>query len=133
MEKASFFGQFKVGTRIYTGFLVILLLLGVVAVIGIRGFGDVETVMGRYSTISDNAERVANINGFVAEMRRFTRIYGMTGDESAATSAHGVMKKLKDLLGVTQGKMLDPKRKANLEAMTALWASTSTSWSPRTA
>ena len=121
MEKASFFGQFKVGTRIYTGFLVILLLLGVVAVIGIRGFGDVETFMGRYSTISDNAERVANINGFVAEMRRFTRIYGMTGDESAATSAHGVMKKLKDLLGVTQGKMLDPKRKANLEAMTSVF------------
>ncbi|MEI7609482.1 MAG: hypothetical protein WCJ64_19045, partial [Rhodospirillaceae bacterium] len=61
MEKASFFGQFKVGTRIYTGFLVILLLLGVVAVIGIRGFDNVDTFMGRYSTISDNAERVATI------------------------------------------------------------------------
>ena len=121
MEKASFFGQFKVGTRIYTGFIVILLLLAVVAVIGIRGFGSVDTFMGRYSTISDNAERVANINGLVAELRRNTRIFGMTGDESAATAAHEVQKKLRDLLDLTHSKMLDPKRKANLEAMTGLF------------
>ena len=121
MEKASFFGQFKVGTRIYTGFLVILLLLGVVAVIGIRGFDSVDTFMGRYSTISDNAERVATINAYVAEMRRNTRIFGLTGDETAATAAHEVQKKLGDILALTQSKMLDPKRKANLEAMIALF------------
>ena len=123
MEKASFFGQFKVGTRIYTGFLVILLLLGVVAVIGIRGFDSVDTFMVRYGTISDNAERVATINGLVAELRRNTRIFGQSGDESAATAAHEVEKKLKDLLALTQSKMLDPKRKANLEAMTGYFES----------
>ena len=121
MEKASFFGQFKVGTRIYTGFLVILLLLGVVAVIGIRGFDSVDTFMGRYSTISDNAERVATINAYVAEMRRNVRIFGMSGEETAIASTREVQKKLKELLDITHGKMLDPKRKANLEGMIALF------------
>ena len=61
MGECSFAGRFKVGTRIYTGFLFILALLGVVAVIGVRGFDSVDTFMGRYSTISDNAERVARL------------------------------------------------------------------------
>jgi len=121
MEKASFFGQFKVGIRIYAGFLVILLLLGSVAVIGIRGFNSIETTMGLYGTISSNAERVATINTYVAEMRRNVRIFGLTGDEGAATATREVQKKLADLLGITHSKMLDPHRKANLESMTALF------------
>ncbi len=121
MEKPSFFGQFKVGTRIYTGFMVILLLLGVVAVIGARGFDSVDTFMGRYSAISDNAERVATINGLVAEMRRGVRQYGMTGDESYIPTVRDAQTKLAELLSVAHSKMLDPKRKSNLESMTSLF------------
>ncbi len=121
MEKASFFGQFKVGTRIYTGFLVILLLLGVVAVIGIRGFGDVDSFMGRYSTISDNAERVASINALVAEMRRNVRLFGNTGEELYFKGSQDSMKKLGEILGITRDRMLDPKRRANLEQMISLF------------
>ena len=121
MEKASFFGQFKVGVRIYTGFLVILLLLGAVAVIGIRGFSSIEASMSLYGSISSNAERVANINAYVAEMRRNVRIFGLTGDENAAIATRDVQNKLTELLNVTHSKMLDPKRRANLETMTSLF------------
>ena len=121
MEKASFFGQFKVGLRIYTGFLVVLLLLGVVAVVGIRGFDSVEASMSRYGAISENAERVATINTYVAEMRRQVRIFGYTGDEAAATATQDVQKKLGALLAETHDKMLDSKRRALLEAMTGLF------------
>ncbi len=119
MGESSFAGRFKVGTRIYTGFLVILLLLGVVAMIGVRGFDSVNTFMARYGTISDNAERVATINGLVAEMRRGVRQYGNSGDESFITTVRDAQKKLGELLALTHSKMLDPKRKANLETMTA--------------
>ncbi len=119
MDKGSFSGRFKVGTRIYTGFLVILLLLGVVAVAGIRGFNAIDAMAARYETISANAERVATINGLVAEMRRGVRQYGYTGDESFIATVRDAQKKLGELLALTHGKMLDPKRKANLETMTA--------------
>ncbi|MEI6987163.1 MAG: HAMP domain-containing protein, partial [Rhodospirillaceae bacterium] len=121
MSKSSFAGQFRVGTRIYTGFVVILLLLGVVAVIGIRGFDSVENFMSRYSTISDNAERVATVNAYVAEMRRTVRLFGVSGEEQYVSQSHETMKKLGELLGLTYSKMLDPKRRANLEGMTALF------------
>ena len=98
---------------------MILLLLGVVAVIGVRGFDSVEVFMGRYSTIADNAERIATVNGLVAEMRRGVRQFGMSGDNSFIPTVRDAQKKLGELLELTHSKMLDPKRKANLEVMTS--------------
>ena len=121
MEKASFFGQFKVGTRIYTGFIVILLLLGVVSIIGLRGFGNIETSMALFGTISSNAERVATINAYVAEMRRTVRIFGTSGDDKYLAEAREGQSKLGDLLDITHSKMLDPKRRVNLERMTVIF------------
>ena len=37
MEGSSFAGRYKVGTRIYAGFLIVLVLLIAVAAIGYRG------------------------------------------------------------------------------------------------
>ncbi|MEI7607960.1 MAG: HAMP domain-containing protein, partial [Rhodospirillaceae bacterium] len=121
MQAQSFSGRFKVGTRIYTGFIVILLLLAVVAVIGIRGFSSIETFMGSYGAISSNAERVANINRQVAEMRRHVRLYGFTGDQQSLADARVAMKALEELLAETIAHMLDPQRKSWLQEMTALY------------
>ena len=123
MRSQSFSGNFKVGTRIYTGFIVILLLLAAVAVIGIRGFSSIDQFMGTYGTISSNAERVANINREVAEMRRNVRLYGISGDEKLLADARGSMKALSALLEETMGRMLDPQRKAWLQDMTRLFES----------
>jgi len=121
MRSQSFSGRFKVGTRIYTGFIVILLLLAVVAVIGIRGFSSIDRFMGTYGTISTNAERVANINREVAEMRRNVRLYGISGEEALLADARTSMKTLSGLLEETIGHMLDPQRKAWLLEMTKLF------------
>ena len=123
MQAQNFSGRFKVGTRIYTGFIVILLLLAVVAVIGIRGFSSIDTFMGTYGAISSNAERVANINRQVAEMRRHVRLYGFTGDQQSLADARVAMKALEELLADTIAHMLDPQRKSWLQEMTALYES----------
>ena len=123
MASQSISGRFKVGTRIYFGFIVILLLLAVVAAIGIRGFSSVDQSMGLYGTISTNAERVANINREVAEMRRNVRMFGISGDPALAAEARTSMTTLTGLLDETISRMLDPQRKAWLEDMTKLFGS----------
>ena len=117
MEKTSFFGQFKVGTRIYTGFLVILLLLGVVALIGIRGFNTIDETSARYEALSANTERGVEIQRDVAEMRRNTRIYGLTGDPQALETTGKVMAGLGEVLGLTFSKSVDAGRKAMIGEM----------------
>ncbi|MEI6557446.1 MAG: methyl-accepting chemotaxis protein [Rhodospirillaceae bacterium] len=77
--------------------------------------------MGTYSTISANAERVANINREVADMRRNVRLYGVTGDEALLAEARASMKPLSDLLEQTIGQMLNPQRRAWLQDMTRLF------------
>ena len=110
-------GRFKVGTRIKGGFAVILFLLAVVALVGIKGFSDIDTYMGQYGTIAANAERVAMINRDVAEMRRNVRLYGITGEDAYLGGARETMKGLAELLQLTSSHMLDPQRKAWLQEM----------------
>ena len=117
MAANSITGRYKVGTRIYIGFGVILFLLAVVSLVGIKGFNDIDSFMGQYGTISANAERVAMINRDVAEMRRNVRLFGITGEEGYLSGARETMKELADLLQLTAGRMLDPQRKAWLQDM----------------
>ena len=42
MEQASFAGRFRVGSRIYFGFAVVLLLLGILAWVGVSGMNSAE-------------------------------------------------------------------------------------------
>ena len=118
MDSGNLTGRFKVGTRIYAGFAVILLLLAVVALVGIKGFHDIDDSMGQYGTIAANAERVAMINRDVAEMRRNVRLYGITGEDAYLAGSRDTMKGLAELLLHTADSMLDPQRKSWLQEMT---------------
>ncbi|MEI8394563.1 MAG: methyl-accepting chemotaxis protein [Rhodospirillaceae bacterium] len=122
MGKTSFAGRFMVGTRIYTGFAVVLILLALVAVIGIRGFGSVDITSGRYEAIAENLARGLEIQRDVANMRRNVRLYGMTGEEQYLATAHENMKVIADTLGSLADKTTDPTHKLLIQNMNGQFA-----------
>jgi methyl-accepting chemotaxis protein len=120
MAQSSFAGRYKVGMRIYAGFSAVILLMVIVAVIGSRGFSNVESSMARYGTISENAERVATLQRYVAEMRRNVRLYASSGNARYLAATRDTQKVLNDLLAETVKNMLDAQRKAGLERLIGL-------------
>jgi methyl-accepting chemotaxis protein len=117
MQNANFAGRFKVGTRIYSGFLLILALLGLVAVFGVRALTDVEAGFGRYSTISTSSLRLSELDGSVADMRRNVVNYSLTGNDGLIETIRAQQKKLASDLRASRDATQDPGRRANMERM----------------
>jgi methyl-accepting chemotaxis protein len=118
---SSFSGRFKVGTRIYAGFLLILLLLVVLAVTGYRALGSAEEGFDRYASISDNAARVLDIAADVGQMRRNVTNFSFSGDPKAAQQVQDIQKSLRPALKEAATATQDPERRRGLERMTALF------------
>ena len=117
MERANFFGRFKIGTRVYTGFGVVIMLLAVVAVIGIRGFGAVDDIAARYEALAANTERGVAIQRDIADLRRNIRLYGYTGDPQYLPTIKQNMNQVGEALGRTYEKEPDAERKARFAEM----------------
>ncbi len=120
MQNATFAGRFKVGTRIYVGFLLILALLGLVAGFGVRALTDVEVGFGRYSTISTNSLRLSELDGDVSDMRRNVVNYSLTGQDSLIEPIRAQLKTLAAKLRGSRDAATDPGRRANIERMLQL-------------
>ncbi len=75
--------NFKVGSRIFAGFILILALLCVLAYTGWHALSAASERSDEYAHFSDQVEAVLKIEAQVADLRRNTRIYGLTGDEKA--------------------------------------------------
>ncbi len=120
MQNATFAGRFKVGTRIYSGFLLILALLGLVAVFGVRALTEAETRFGRYATISTNSVQLSTLDGDVANMRRNVLNYSFTGKDALIEPIRAELKQLAVSLRASRDAALDPGRRANIERMLQL-------------
>ncbi|WP_448188528.1 methyl-accepting chemotaxis protein [Azospirillum sp. sgz301742] len=118
---SSFSGRFKVGTRIYTGFLLILVLLTALAVTGYRALGSAEGGFDRYASISDNVARVLDLAADVGHMRRNVINFSFSGDPKAAQQVLELQKTLRTALKDATAATLDPERRRGLERMTALF------------
>ncbi len=121
MQNASFSGRFKVATRIYTGFLLILVLLGIVVALGYQAQTSAETGFDRYASIADNSIRVNGITAHVSAMRRSVLAYSLSGDAKAAENVVAVQKQLEPMLKEAIRITIDPGRRANLEQMLRLF------------
>ena len=117
MQNASFSGRFKVGTRIYSGFLLILALLGLVVIVGVRALSTTDADFDRYASISDNSLRVAEVEAKVAEMRRNVLNYSFTGGDAMIGRVKEIQKALEHELQSARDATLDPGRRANLDRM----------------
>jgi len=117
MQTSSFFGRFKVGARIYTGFLLILLLLCLVAGMGYRSMIDLDVAFKRYALISDVSIKIKDIDGEVAQMRRNVLNFTYTGDSKALEAARSYASNIDKALGETIAVTTDSERRANQEKM----------------
>jgi len=123
MQNASFSGRFKVGTRIYTGFLLVLALLALVVGVGVHALSTTNTDVDRYVSISDNSIRVTEIEALVGEMRRNVVNFSFSGDRTVADKVKETQKTLEQDLRIARDATHDPGRRANLERMIQLFDS----------
>ena len=123
MQNASFSGRFKVGTRIYTGFLLVLALLALVVGVGVHALSTTSTDVDRYVAISDNSIRVTEIEALVGEMRRNVVNFSFSGDRAVIDKVKETQKTLEQELRIARDATLDPARRANLERMIQLFDS----------
>ena len=110
-------GRFRVGTRIYTGFGIVLAFLCVVAWLGYDAVHEGESGLDHYSKVSDNALAVATVERQVVGLRRNTYIYYDKGAEASLTRARELIGQLRAEIDATVARTSDPVRKANLERM----------------
>ncbi|WP_448207641.1 methyl-accepting chemotaxis protein [Azospirillum sp. sgz302134] len=120
MQASSLAGRFKVGTRIYFGFLVVLLLLAVVVAVGVGGLGAARDGFRSYAAVSSHSIQVMDIDGSVAQMRRLVINFNNSGDMKVAEQVRkvqaGLAKQLRSTLEGTTGA-----RRADLERMNQLF------------
>ncbi len=107
--------RFSVGTRIYTGFGIVLALLLAVAWIGYNAATKGEGSLTAYSSIADNAVRVNGIEGDVVELRRNVYVFYDTGRDANLGKAREKVPELRASIKTAIERTVDPGRRANLE------------------
>ncbi|MEI8395681.1 MAG: methyl-accepting chemotaxis protein [Rhodospirillaceae bacterium] len=121
MEQASFSGRFKVGTRIYTGFLIVLALLALVSWLGINGLNTVDHGFQTYEKVALNGVRTQHIAAMVGNMRRNVVVFIEMGGQDNIDAVHKVQGELGPELKKALDVTADPTRRANLERMIRLF------------
>ncbi len=93
---ARFMGKFKIGTRVYSGFALVLVLLGVIAILGYDGIRTGEAVLNDYARIAENTVKMSIIERNVVELRRNVLGYNSTGSNAFTERARDVLKQVDD-------------------------------------
>ncbi|WP_158240827.1 HAMP domain-containing methyl-accepting chemotaxis protein [Telmatospirillum siberiense] len=105
---ASAVSHIKVGTRIYAGFGLVLLLLAGIGAIGARGLTNSQRAYADYARVAAEANQALAIGGDVTEIRRLARGYFYTNspkEVAAMRERMGVMrKKIDEVLTIVQNQ-----------------------------
>ncbi len=119
---AAFMGRFKVGTRVYAGFITVLILLVVIAVVGIRGLSRSAESFGTYEAVSASAVNVTLIDRQIVGLRRNVLVFtGSTGDDKAMERIRQLQRDLEPALDAAIAGTDHPQSKADLERIRQLY------------
>jgi methyl-accepting chemotaxis protein len=113
--------QFKIGTRIIAGFLIMLAAIGAVAFVGYNGLYKASAGLDDYILVSSNMVRMVGIDRNVVGLRRNVQAYATSGDEKSVARVRELQKLLADDLKAALDATKDLGRKSNIEKMTALF------------
>ena len=91
--------EFKIGSRIYAGFGIVLLLLLALAAVGYLSLTGVSSTFARYATISDNTVRMTEIDRDVVSLRASMREYVRSNSPTALKSLRDVGRSARDFAG----------------------------------
>ena len=113
--------RFKIGTRVFAGFILILVLLGVVALIGTLGMNDAGGNFYSFAQISDNAMRVLEIDRDIAELRRDVALYAGNRDDAALRRVEELKKALENNLADAEKNEASAEGRQMLDGMKGLY------------
>jgi len=111
----SLMANFRIGTRIAAGFVAVLALLAIVALLGYRGLTTATDGLETYIAVSGNMARTLVIDRNVVGLRRNVQLFASVGDEKALARVREIQKALADDLAQAIAASRDPSRKASLE------------------
>ncbi len=118
---SSFMTRFKIGTRVFAGFILILVLLGVVALIGTLGMNDAGGNFHSFARISDNAMRVLEIDRNIAELRRDVALYAGNREDAALRRVEELKKALENDLADAEKNEASAEGRQMLDGMKGLY------------
>jgi methyl-accepting chemotaxis protein len=110
----KFVENIKIRTKIYGGFLSILVLLTAVGVIGGYGVSSGGHDLLSYAEVSDNAVRATQIDRLVVGLRRNVFTYNVNADPIALKRIGEIKNDLSRLLSVAIEGDRDPEQKKSL-------------------
>ena len=84
--------NFKIGTRVGAGFMLILALLGAVAGLGYSALHNAERSTTELGSIAQNMARVGIVNASFAQLRRRVLVVANTGSEEAEKEARNFLR-----------------------------------------
>ncbi|MBI4968055.1 MAG: HAMP domain-containing protein [Rhodospirillales bacterium] len=117
---ANLMARFRIGVRIYFGFLIILVLLGVVAAVGFKGLVDGTGAFNAYARTSENALRVQGIEAVFTDLRRNVLGFTTTGEERFLKRIAEVQNALHHEIDTALKATSNPERKAKLDKIAAM-------------
>ncbi|MEI6987035.1 MAG: hypothetical protein WCK65_13000, partial [Rhodospirillaceae bacterium] len=120
MGMGNFAGRFKIGTRIYTGFIIVLALLAAVSWISIHGLNVVERNLTDYIRISSNSLMTESIATKLANMRRHVVLYVDNGEMNDVNAVRKFQTELGTELKKLREGTVNAARRANQDRMIEL-------------
>ncbi|SNY90112.1 methyl-accepting chemotaxis protein [Cohaesibacter sp. ES.047] len=110
----SLFSRFKVGHRIYAGFLVLLVLLVMLSGMSILSFRDQDTQFTTYSEMASDATLVENMNKEAIRTQLAQRNYFASTGEAEKTAFVEQYERVVALMDKAKSAIVNPKRVEHL-------------------
>ena len=107
--------RIRIGKRIFGGFLVILALMAVVAVIGTTGLGQAEAGLNGLLRIVENTVRIMEIDRNVVGLRRNVSLYTANRDDAALKRVEDLKKALGQDIADAEKAAQSPDRKKMID------------------
>jgi len=107
MSGGGLSGRVSVRTRIYAGFIIVLVLLAVVGLIGVSGIRHALATFDQTSGASRDAIRLVGIDRDVSDLRRVVLAFSGNGDGATLQKARDQVKALREQLAAAKSAATD--------------------------
>ena len=116
----TWMARFRVGTRIFAGFAILLLLMAVLSLLAYGNSDTFKSALLEYARVAGNSITVGVVDRNVVELRRNVLGYSLTGTPEYAEEAHRRQSQLKTDLESLKTTTRDAERKARYDDMLGL-------------
>lgn len=111
MRILALIGRFKIGTRIYAGFVIVLSLMAVLAYTGYSSLQGASERSHTYARISDLTAEVLSVAARLSDLRQAVLRFVLDGDTDDLGQARKIGADLTEQAQALTASMLDPARK----------------------